>query len=42
MEGSSAAGKTTLSRQLDMPFVPQYQPTGLEPDDEAVAVRAHY
>lgn len=42
VEGPSAAGKTTWCRQLGVPFVDEYAPTGTEPDGSDVSAQADY
>lgn len=42
VEGPSAAGKTTLCRELADTFIAEYQPTGIEPDGKDSQVHAYY
>lgn len=42
VEGPSAAGKTTWCQASGATFVPEYQPTGSEPDGEDLTAQATY
>lgn len=42
VEGPSAAGKTTWCRQLGVPYVKEYAPTGMEPDGSDILAQAAY